>query len=171
MVVAVNNEKGNDMSDERSNPDFTEVIDVTSLPNWSDPQVQATFAKIDEFLKDPSTGVTREFTKHRVPRLTPPAPEEADEFIEVNLNSAEGFNKAVEIVEDHVIDGHLATYDPRIADAAKFEIYDDLVAYLKPLPTDVLIGVIMQIANSAAGLAVQVAQQEWKVTAVDEPVV
>lgn len=156
------------MSDERSNPDFTEVIDVSSLPNWSDPAVRETFAKIDEFLKDPSVGVKRELPARRVPQSTPPAPEDADDFIEVNLGTPEGFHKAIEVVEQYVIECFLVTHAPGVPEATKVELFDDVIAYLKPLPDDVLRGVIMRIADSAAGLACKVTELEGAVP--DEPV-
>lgn len=168
MVVVVNIEKGKDMSDERGNPDFTEVIDVTSLPNWSDPAVQATFAKIDEFLNDPSIGVRRERPARRIPRNTPPAPEDAGDFIEVNLGTPEGFHQAIETVEQYVIECFLVTHAPDVPEATKVELFNDVIAYLRPLPNDVLMGVIMQIADSAAGLACRVSELQG--TGFDEPV-
>lgn len=147
MVVVV--------SSESMNPDFIEVIDVTSLPNWSDPQVQETFAKIDEFI-----GVTRERPARRVPRGTPPAPEDADDFIEVDLQTPEGFHKAIETVEHYVIECFLVTHAPGVPEATKVELYNDVIAYLTPLPNDVLMGVIMQIADSAAGLAARITESQ-----------
>jgi hypothetical protein len=165
MVVNVDNEKGKDMTEQV--PDLTEVIDVTSLPNWSDPQVQETFAKIDDFLIN-GGGVKRERPARRVPQSTPPAPEEADDFIEVDLRTPEGFRQAIEIVEQYVVECFLVTHAPGVPEAAKVDLYNDVIAYLRPLPNGVLMGVIMRIADSAAGLACKVAELQG--TGFDEPV-
>lgn len=129
------NREGNAMSDEQQVPDFAEIIDISSLPDWNVPQIREAFEKIDTSKAGKS------------PHCKDPAC--VDGMIALNLNDADDFQKASDSIESYVMGAMFACHEADEEDPAMLQ---ELVDYLLPLPRELLVDVLMSIADAAAGL-------------------
>lgn len=157
------------MSAESSEPDYTEVIDVTSLPNWNDPQVQGAFAKIDEFLADASKGVRRDLPARRLqgqdetwklasvlnPEHACDDPMCDNGVISIDVTTSDGLERAVSIVEEAVIRAHLQA-DAIEDDDESWKVLEGLLEFLVTLPQRVVVGALMAVAEGAVSLIQEV---------------
>lgn len=103
-------------------PDLTEVIDITQLPGFEN-------LHPDDGCEDPDC---------------------QGGFVAVNLSTEDGLEKGIKLLEQWVMNAQLLAHEAD--DAEQDKIATDLVEYLATMPQAVIVGALLSISDTAAGM-------------------
>lgn len=103
-------------------PDLTEVIDITQLPGFEN-------LHAGDGCEDPDC---------------------QDGFVAVDLSSEDGLTRGIELLEQWVMNAQILAHE--VDGAEQDKIATDLVEYLATMPQTVVVGALMSISDTAAGM-------------------